>query len=91
MKRIDLKRSDWEQCKDKLPTTNGNNLSADLRGICLKSQLFGRALDLCSRIPDDVIASNDGVAAIISPVHKLDDFYLCPRFIRIFRFSFYTT
>ena len=51
----------WEQFHDKLPSSNSNKMTADLCGICLKSQLFGRALDLTKGISDEFIASEDGV------------------------------
>jgi len=62
----------WGQFHDKLPASNSNKIPADLRGICLKSQLFGRALDLCKGIPDDDIASENGAQLIIDAIYKRD-------------------
>lgn len=59
-----------EAFHDKFPASNFNRITADIRGICLKSQLFGRALDLTKGIADDVIASDQGIAAIVDARNK---------------------
>lgn len=70
----------WEQLLDgKLPSENFKMFCAYLRGVCLKSHLFGRALDLCFGIPDYFISSEGGVAGIVSSVHKLDGLLVFPK------------
>ncbi len=44
----------------------------DLQGIMLLSQLYGRALDVCKKIPDNVVQSVDGVKSIVQAVYKRD-------------------
>lgn len=64
----------WEQFHDKLPLNNSNGITSDLCGIFLKSKLYGLALHFPKGIPDDVIASDKGVAAIVSTFYKCDAF-----------------
>lgn len=58
-----------------LPVSNLNKIDSRLQGIMLKSQLYGRAKDLCVRIPCSIIASEKGCDAIFSAIHKPDP---CP-------------
>lgn len=62
----------WTAFHNKLPDTNSNKIPDELRGIMLQSQLFGRARDLCKKIPDDTIQSSSGAEAIVKAVHKRD-------------------
>lgn len=62
----------WEQFHDILPEANPNRVSKELRGICLKSQLFGCAYDLCSSISDDDIASDFCAQKIIPAIYIRD-------------------
>lgn len=62
----------WVALHDKLPDSNNNKIPEALQGIMLQSQLFGRARDLVKKIPDDVIQSDEGVAAIVGAIYKRD-------------------
>lgn len=59
-----------------LPNGNFNKIRSPLRGIMLKSHLFGSAKDLCPGIFDSTVASNAGVKAIVSEIHKRDALYV---------------
>lgn len=59
----------WKQFHDKLPDVNRNRVTKELRVICLKSQLFGRAYDLSSPISDEEIASDSGVEDLRCNLH----------------------
>lgn len=62
----------WEAFHDKLPDSNSNKVPKTLCGIVLQSNLFGRAKDLCKKVPDIEIQSENGVAAIVKVIHKRD-------------------
>ena len=55
----------WNAFNDALPNSNSNKIPKALRAICLKSQLFGRAADLCSGIDDASLTTDDGVKRIV--------------------------
>ena len=42
----------WQTFHDSLPNSNSNKIPSALQAVCLKSQLYGRAKDLCSGITD---------------------------------------
>lgn len=65
---------------------NSNKIPKKLRGICLKSQLYGRALDLCKVISDDDIASEHGVQKIIDVINKRDALSVVSEVYRDFNF-----
>lgn len=60
----------WEAFHNKLPDSNANKVPEELRGIMLQSNLFGRSKDLCKKVPDSVIQSATGVAAIVRALYK---------------------
>ena len=62
----------WQAFHDKLPDSNSNKIPKELRGIILMSNLFGRAKDLCKKIPDQEIQSDTGVDAIVKAIYKRD-------------------
>ena len=62
----------WMQFHDLLPPNDSNKLPVQVRGIILKSNLFGRAKDLVDVIPDSDILSSDGPYVIANVVHKFD-------------------
>ena len=62
----------WSAFHDKLPDSNANKIPADLRGIMLQSHLYGRAKDLCKKIPDEMIQSAGGLQEIVNTIHKRD-------------------
>lgn len=55
-----------------LLAAKNNHITADMRGISLKSELFGRAACLWKGISDEGMASEGGVAAIASTIRKRD-------------------
>ena len=62
----------WSALHDKLPDSNNNKIPKELRGIMLQSQLYGRAKEICKKVPDSVIQSVEGVQAIVNAVYKRD-------------------
>eukprot|EP00171_Calliarthron_tuberculosum_P017605 IDg17605t1 len=62
----------WSQFHNKLPNQNSNKIPADLRGIMLQSQLYGRARDLCKKISAETIQSENGADSIVKAVYKRD-------------------
>lgn len=62
----------WSAFHDKLPERNWNKIGTDLRGIVLKSQLYGHANDLCIFIDDETIMSRTGAQALLAAVRKSD-------------------
>ena len=62
----------WSAFHDALPNTNSNKIPAALRGIMLQSNLFGRAKEICRKIPDDIVRSFEGQEAIIKALFKRD-------------------
>ena len=62
----------WKSFHDKLPETNSNKIPSELQGIILKSQLFGRAVHLIEKVPDDEITAVDGAMAVAKCIYKCD-------------------
>lgn len=60
----------WTHFHDKLLGNNSNNISFDLHEIFLKSQLFGRGLDLCKERSNEYIASEHGARPIVKMIFK---------------------
>ncbi len=60
----------WKAFHDKLPDNNASKIPSALQGIMLQSQLYGRALDLSKKIPDEIIQSEGGVDAIVKAAYK---------------------
>lgn len=59
-----------------LPASNRNNRHIRLRGILLKSQLYGRAKVLCANISPSVISSDKGAHIIVAAVQKQDALFV---------------
>ncbi len=62
----------WEAFHNALPDNNSNKIPSNLRAICLKSQLYGRAKDLCSGIADESLLDADGVQKIVHCIYQRD-------------------
>ena len=62
----------WSAFHAKLPDLNSNKIPKSLRGIILKSHLYGHAKDLCKEIPFAEISSADGVRKICKYLCKKD-------------------
>lgn len=62
----------WKLYHDRLPVNNSNKIPAELQGIVLKSQLFGRAENLGSKISDDELTSENGALILAKAVYKVD-------------------
>lgn len=73
----------WRSFHDKLPANNSNKIPIELRGIMLKSQLFGRARDLCTSIPDEDIASAEGVNKIVQKLYTRDALTVVRKYLEI--------
>lgn len=62
----------WKQFHDALPANSSNKIPSNIQGSCLKSQLFGRAIDLFSGITGEKLSGeNDGDVVRIA-VYKRD-------------------
>lgn len=64
----------WSAFHDKLTDSNSNKIPPDLSGIMLLSQLYGRAKDLCKKLPESEIQSASRVLAVVDAVYKRDTF-----------------
>lgn len=64
--------SSWCDFQDNLPDANPNKIGKNNRGIVLRSQLYGRAKDLCKGLDSTKVASVDGVKLIVNSVYKRD-------------------
>ena len=62
----------WKQFHDLLPKNNSNKIPNNLQGIVLRSQLCGRALDLCKRVEESVLVSERVSMAVAEAIHKSD-------------------
>lgn len=62
----------WKSFHTALPDSNSNKIPANLRAICLKSQLYGRAKDLCSRISDEQLLDFNGVKLNVECIYPRD-------------------
>ena len=51
---------DWKDFHDALPKENSNKIIPELQGLILRSQLQGRALELCLKLDDKEIKSSEG-------------------------------
>ena len=49
----------WQTFHNALPDSNSNKIPPALQAICLKSQLYGRAKDLCSGISEVQLTGDD--------------------------------
>ena len=62
----------WKQFHDLLPDNNLNMIPRNLQVIILESQLYGRALDLCKKVKQRVLVSENGVRAVAEAIHNSD-------------------
>ena len=60
----------WNAFHNKLTDSNSNKIPADLRGIMLQSQLYGRARDICRSITDTDIQSNTGWKSVVDAIYR---------------------
>ena len=62
----------WSLYHNTLPSSANGKVPKNLQGVVLKSQLYGRALDLARQVPDTTLVSESGVQAIVNAVYKRD-------------------
>lgn len=74
----------WEAFNEELPDTNGNKIPATLRAICLKSELYGRAKDICAGIKEDILLTVNGVKNIVDYTLRRDALSVVSEAYRIF-------
>ena len=74
----------WKHFHDSLPNNNSNKIPSNLQAICLKSQLFGRAIDLCSGITNTELSSEDGVSKIVNAIYQRDGLSVVSEAYRVF-------
>lgn len=74
----------WKHFHDTLPANNNNKIPGNLQGICLKSQLFGRAIDLCSGITAEQLSGENGVDLIVNAIYKRDGLSVISEAYKIF-------
>jgi len=61
--------SSWKQFHDALPMAHSNKIPANVQGIILRGNLYGRAWDMAKGIPSKVISGADGARAIVKAVY----------------------
>lgn len=74
----------WKTFHNSLPANNNNKIPPNLQAICLKSQLFGRAKDLCSGISNTDLNTENGVDLIVNSIHKRDSLSVVSEAYRTF-------
>lgn len=62
----------WRKFHAHLPANKSNQIPAELEGIMLQSQLYGRAQDLVKAVTEEDIESEDGTDAIVKALNKRD-------------------
>ena len=62
----------WQAFNDALPDRNSNKIPTGLRAICLNSQLYGGAKELCSGISDEQLLTTEGVKSIVDCIYQRD-------------------
>ena len=62
----------WNSFHNRLPDSDSNKIPKELRGMMLKSHLYGRARGLCKSIADTQIQSATGANAIFKAIYKRD-------------------
>ena len=60
----------WKRCNDRLPERSANNIPENLQGIVLKSQFYGRAIDLVKKLSPDEIEADNGALNVASAIFK---------------------
>lgn len=60
----------WQTFHKALPVNNKNKIPDEIQAICLKSQLCGRAKDLCSGITDEQLVGENAVALLVGQIYK---------------------
>ena len=62
----------WKSFHGKQPATNSNKIPNELQGFILKSQRFGRAVNLIEMVPDEDITAETGAMAVAKCIYKCD-------------------
>ena len=62
----------WQTFHNALPDSNSNKIPPALQAICLKSQLYGRAKDLCSGISEVQLTGDHAVDLIVGKIYQKD-------------------
>ena len=62
----------WCSYHDLIPETSRDHYPKNVRGILLKSQLFGRARDLVRTVTDADLQSEDGAKKVVAAIYKRD-------------------
>lgn len=69
-----------------LLANNSKNIPESLQAICLKSQLFGRAIDLCSGIENTELTEGDVVSKIVNVFYERDRFSVVIEAYKVFKY-----
>ena len=64
----------WKTFNDALSDSNSNQIPSGLRDICLKSQIYASARDICSSISDEELLTTEGVKSIFDCIYHRDAF-----------------
>ena len=62
----------WKEFHDTLPANYSSKIPANLQGIFLKSQLFGRAADIGEKVTEEELKSANGAIKLAKAVFKID-------------------
>lgn len=77
--------AEWCKYHDRLPPASSNYTPKSVRGIVLKSQLFGRARDLVRSIDESLIDGDDGPQHIVDALHQRDALSVVSNVIKDFQ------
>lgn len=62
----------WKSFQDSWPENNENKVLEYWQGIMFMSQLKGKAIIICKKVPDDVVKSSEGTMTSARAIHKFD-------------------
>lgn len=62
----------WQTFHNALPDSNSNMIPTALQAVCLKSQLYGRAKDLCSGISEAELVAEGAVDLLVGEIYQKD-------------------
>lgn len=60
----------WKHLNDSLSANNSNTIPGNLQAICLRSQFFGRAIDLCSGLSNTDLSTDKGLNLKVNAIYQ---------------------
>lgn len=71
-KMFNVAVEDWVEYHYSLPDTHTTKISKKMKGLILKSQLYGKAADMCSALTKEELKSDNGVNLIVNATYRRD-------------------